>query len=81
MGSHPLADTAALLEFFIPIFHAYGHKWGCQKKYNPRKRDGAALTDGEGSERNWAIFERYHNRFVAKLDIFPFYVKCVMATS
>ena len=41
-------------DFAVSIFHAYGHRWECQLVYNPRKRKGFALTDGEACERIWS---------------------------
>jgi hypothetical protein len=45
--------------------HAYGHEWSCQLVYNPRLREGAGLSDLEGSEQFWSrcrrliVLERY----------------------
>jgi hypothetical protein len=45
--------------------HAYGHEWACQLVYNPRLREGAGLSDLEGTERFWSrcrrliVLERY----------------------
>jgi hypothetical protein len=41
--------------FGISVFHAYGHQWGCQITYHPRKIPGFGLTDGEGCERVWNL--------------------------
>jgi hypothetical protein len=38
--------------------HAYGHEWSCQLVYNPRMREGAGLSDLEGSERFWSRCRR-----------------------
>ncbi|KZT50342.1 hypothetical protein CALCODRAFT_444761 [Calocera cornea HHB12733] len=40
------------------VLHAYGHEWACQVAYNPRRRDGFGLSDGEGSERVWSRTRR-----------------------
>ncbi|KZO97682.1 hypothetical protein CALVIDRAFT_479548 [Calocera viscosa TUFC12733] len=40
------------------VLHAYGHEWACQVAYNPRRREGFGLSDGEGSERVWSRTRR-----------------------
>ncbi|KZT56648.1 hypothetical protein CALCODRAFT_543420 [Calocera cornea HHB12733] len=40
------------------VLHAYGHEWSCQVVYNPRRRQGFGLSDGEGSERVWSRTRR-----------------------
>ncbi|KAJ7472816.1 hypothetical protein FB451DRAFT_1175525 [Mycena latifolia] len=41
------------LIFAVAVFHAFGHEWGCQIIYHPRKRVGFGFTNGEGCERFW----------------------------
>ncbi|KAJ7495182.1 hypothetical protein FB451DRAFT_1387239 [Mycena latifolia] len=36
------------LIFAVAVFHAFGHEWGCQIIYHPRKRVGFGFTNGEG---------------------------------
>ncbi|KAK0552574.1 hypothetical protein OC844_006413 [Tilletia horrida] len=38
----------------VSIFHVYGHDFGCQMKYSPRRTPGFGLTDGEALERLWS---------------------------
>src|SRR6266496_285391 len=42
------------LTFAVSIFHAFGHGFGCQTLFSPRRVLGAGLTDGEACERIWA---------------------------
>ncbi|XP_052096717.1 uncharacterized protein LOC127731911 [Mytilus californianus] len=46
-------------QFSIPIFHCYGHKMACQVLYNPRKKNGIGLTDGESLERLWSYLGKF----------------------
>ncbi|KZT55463.1 hypothetical protein CALCODRAFT_437199 [Calocera cornea HHB12733] len=43
----------------VSILHSYGHQWGCQLAYSPRRRAGFGLANGEGSERIWSRHRRY----------------------
>ncbi|XP_071124793.1 uncharacterized protein [Mytilus edulis] len=47
------------VQFAIPIFHCYGHKMACQVLYNPRKKNGIGLTDGESLERLWSYLGKF----------------------
>ncbi|KAK0558670.1 hypothetical protein OC844_004980 [Tilletia horrida] len=38
----------------VSLFHVYGHDYGCQMKYSPRRTPGFGLTDGESLERLWS---------------------------
>ncbi|KZV97794.1 hypothetical protein EXIGLDRAFT_580691, partial [Exidia glandulosa HHB12029] len=42
------------LEQLTSVLHSYAHQWECQLVFGPRMRVGAALTDGEGTERFWS---------------------------
>ncbi|EFI27864.1 hypothetical protein CC1G_14357 [Coprinopsis cinerea okayama7 len=46
------------LEFCTSAMHAYAHQWACQLYYNPRFQDGTGNTNGEGTERLWAIMRK-----------------------
>ncbi|KAJ7496475.1 hypothetical protein FB451DRAFT_1162624 [Mycena latifolia] len=37
------------LIFAVAVFHVFGHEWGCQIIYHPRKQVGFGFTNGEGS--------------------------------
>ncbi|KAJ6581299.1 hypothetical protein B0H19DRAFT_1251527 [Mycena capillaripes] len=41
------------LHFAVSVLHAFGHHWGCQLKYHPRRRTLFGLSDGEGCECFW----------------------------
>ncbi|KAG2031955.1 hypothetical protein BDR03DRAFT_936175 [Suillus americanus] len=45
------------ITFAISVFHAYGHQWGCQIIYHPRKFEGFGLSDGEGCEHLWSALK------------------------
>lgn len=42
------------LQFKLPKMHAMAHGWKCQPAYSLNFTKGAAMTDGEGIERNWS---------------------------
>lgn len=44
----------ALLQYFIPKFHIYAHRPGCQYVYSFNYRPWVGRTDGEAPERGWA---------------------------
>ncbi|KAJ3730226.1 hypothetical protein C8R42DRAFT_569213 [Lentinula raphanica] len=48
-----LKEHLPRMSFAISVFHAFGHGWGCQCVYHPRKCTGFGLSDGEGCERFW----------------------------
>ncbi|EAU84174.2 hypothetical protein CC1G_12745 [Coprinopsis cinerea okayama7 len=69
-----LGDVANRIRWSVSVFHAYGHQWGCQVVYHPRKCLGFGLSDGEGCERFWAAIKilipalrvsGYHQRLFA----------------
>ena len=43
----------------VTVFHAFGHKFSCQVRYNPRYIEGFGMTDGEGMERFWLHLSGY----------------------
>ncbi|KZO94975.1 hypothetical protein CALVIDRAFT_483330, partial [Calocera viscosa TUFC12733] len=53
-----LGEDRSRVTFACSVLHAYGHEWACQVVYNPRRRAGFGLTDGEGSERVWSRTRR-----------------------
>ena len=53
-----LGDYLPRIKFGVSVFHAYGHQWGCQLIYHPRKCIGFGLTDGEGCERFWSSIKK-----------------------
>ncbi|KZO89545.1 hypothetical protein CALVIDRAFT_464841, partial [Calocera viscosa TUFC12733] len=53
-----LGNDRHRVTFACSVLHAYGHEWACQVVYNPRRRSGFGLTDGEGSERVWSRTRR-----------------------
>ncbi|KZP01369.1 hypothetical protein CALVIDRAFT_475201 [Calocera viscosa TUFC12733] len=53
-----LGGDRSRIMFACSVLHAYGHEWACQVVYNPRRRSGFGLTDGEGSERVWSRTRR-----------------------
>ena len=60
------------ITFAVSIFHAFGHQWGCQIIYHPRKCIGYGLADGEGAERLWhAISHLIAYGRVAGVSLFP----------
>lgn len=50
-----LPDLTGRLSLALALFHAYGHQFPCQVYYNPRKRSGFGLSNGEGNERVWSL--------------------------
>jgi hypothetical protein len=52
-----LAKFHNRLVFGLAVFHAYGHEWPCQLIYNPRKREGFGLSNGEGCKRLWSALK------------------------
>lgn len=44
----------------VPIFHVYAHGIRCLKRMSPRVVQGCGMTDGEESERIWAMFGQHH---------------------
>jgi hypothetical protein len=48
--------------YAIPVFHAYGHNFQCQLRFNPRNIEGFGLTDGEGCERLWSYLSPLCNQ-------------------
>ncbi|KZT56480.1 hypothetical protein CALCODRAFT_435717, partial [Calocera cornea HHB12733] len=53
-----LGDALPRVIMGCSVLHAYGHEWSCQVAYNPRRREGFGLSDGEGSERVWSRTRR-----------------------
>ncbi|KZT51260.1 hypothetical protein CALCODRAFT_443323, partial [Calocera cornea HHB12733] len=53
-----LGDAQSRVIMGCSVLHAYGHEWACQVAYNPRRREGFGLSDGEGSERVWSRTRR-----------------------
>lgn len=45
--------------YALTVFHAYGHKFDCQVKFNPRFIEGFGFTDGEGMERLWSYLSGF----------------------
>jgi hypothetical protein len=45
--------------FAIPKMHAYCHDAKCLRSLHPQRVEGAGLTDGEASERNWSYLGRF----------------------
>jgi hypothetical protein len=43
-----------IMSLAIPILHSYGHNAACQWSYNPRRKVGLGLADGEDCERLWS---------------------------
>ncbi|KAI9274865.1 hypothetical protein EDC94DRAFT_449 [Helicostylum pulchrum] len=43
----------------VTVFHAYGHKFGCQVEFNLRYIPGFRMTDGEGMMRFWSYLSGY----------------------
>jgi hypothetical protein len=50
-----IPDIAPRLSLATAAFHAYAHQFCCQIVFNPRKRVGFGMTNGEGNERLWAL--------------------------
>ncbi|KIJ31905.1 hypothetical protein M422DRAFT_266403 [Sphaerobolus stellatus SS14] len=50
-----IPDIAPRLSLATAAFHAYAHQFCCQVVFNPRKRVGFGMTNGEGNERIWAL--------------------------
>ncbi|THV03125.1 hypothetical protein K435DRAFT_916154 [Dendrothele bispora CBS 962.96] len=48
-----LAEYMEHIVWGVSVFHAYGHEWGCQVMYHPRKCKGFGLSDGETCKRCW----------------------------
>nr|XP_026696041.1 uncharacterized protein LOC108950923 isoform X3 [Ciona intestinalis] len=48
------------LAFAVPVFHGYGHNMDCQIKYNPRRKTGFGLTEGETVERLWSFLRNFN---------------------
>jgi hypothetical protein len=48
------ALTPSQVRFRLPKMHAQAHGWSCQTEYSLGFTEGAAMTDGEGIERNWS---------------------------
>ncbi|XP_046861239.1 uncharacterized protein LOC124454475 isoform X2 [Xenia sp. Carnegie-2017] len=55
-GKHDFVKRA---DYAIPVFHCYGHKSSCQIQFNPRRKKGYGLTDGEGVERLWSFLRGF----------------------
>ncbi|XP_046863813.1 uncharacterized protein LOC124457641 isoform X3 [Xenia sp. Carnegie-2017] len=55
-GKHDFVKRA---DYSIPVFHCYGHKSLCQIQFNPRRKKGYGLTDGEGVERLWSFLRGF----------------------
>jgi hypothetical protein len=49
-----IPSLSGRLMWAVSVFHAYGHQWGCQVLFHPRKCDGFGRSDGEGCERFWS---------------------------
>lgn len=45
----------------IPALHAYGHCTECLRTMHPKRVEGQGLADGEGTERFWSRFAKYHS--------------------
>ncbi|KAJ3720315.1 hypothetical protein C8R42DRAFT_582613, partial [Lentinula raphanica] len=59
------------MRFAISVFHAFGHGWGCQCVYHPRKCTGFGLSDGEGCERFWHSI----SKLIAYLRVCGHYIR------
>ncbi|THV02106.1 hypothetical protein K435DRAFT_853082 [Dendrothele bispora CBS 962.96] len=53
-----LAEYMERIVWGVSVFHAYGHEWGCQVVYHPRKCRGFGLCDRETCERCWHAISR-----------------------
>ncbi|KAJ3715448.1 hypothetical protein C8R42DRAFT_549560, partial [Lentinula raphanica] len=66
-----MKDNLPRIRFAISVFHAFGHGWGCQCVYHPRKCAGFGLSDGEGCERFWHSI----SKLIAYLRVCGHYIR------
>ncbi|THU79970.1 hypothetical protein K435DRAFT_696684 [Dendrothele bispora CBS 962.96] len=66
-----LAEYMERIVWGVSVFHAYGHEWGCQVVYHPRKCKGFGLCDGETCERCWHTI----SRLIAYTRVAGYYVR------
>jgi hypothetical protein len=50
-----IPEIACRLSLATAVFHAYAHQFCCQIVFNPRRRVGFGMTNGEGNERIWSL--------------------------
>ncbi|KIY61244.1 hypothetical protein CYLTODRAFT_405658 [Cylindrobasidium torrendii FP15055 ss-10] len=48
-------DTRPDVEVSLPVWHGKGHRGQCEPAETLRNKPGAAMTEGEGPERIWAV--------------------------
>ncbi|THV02922.1 hypothetical protein K435DRAFT_817478 [Dendrothele bispora CBS 962.96] len=66
-----LAEYMERIVWGVSVFHAYGHEWGCQVVYHPRKCKGFGLCDGETCERCWHAI----SRLIAYTRVAGYYIR------
>jgi len=44
----------------IPSMHCNGHGGNCLRNLHPKRNEGCGQTDGEGTERSWSKFVKFH---------------------